>query len=109
MDDVQWAIDHARKEFPGLPVFLSGHSMGGGEVLNFPVRRDASILAGVISSSPLVHQTKPTSKLVRAVCGLLAVFLPYTLVPAPADFAVSAVVYPNSNSLIVWSATSVQD
>ncbi|KAJ7350640.1 lysophospholipase [Mycena albidolilacea] len=87
MDDVQWAIDHAKKEFPGLPVFLSGHSMGGGEVLNFPVRRDASILAGVISSSPLVHQTKPTSKLVRAVCGLLAVFLPYTLVPAPADFA----------------------
>ncbi|KAF7362331.1 Hydrolase-4 domain-containing protein [Mycena venus] len=86
IDDIQWALDHVRKAFPGLPVFLSGHSMGGGEVLNFPVRRDASILAGVIASSPIIRQTKPTSKITRAVAGLVAAFNPYLLVPARADY-----------------------
>ncbi|KAJ7350644.1 lysophospholipase [Mycena albidolilacea] len=86
MDDVQWAIDHAKKEFPGLPVFLSGHSMGGGEVLNFPVRRDASVLAGVIASSPLVHQTKPASKIARSAGGVAGAVLPYVAIPAPLDY-----------------------
>ncbi|KAJ7935217.1 lysophospholipase [Mycena leptocephala] len=86
MNDVKWAIDHARKEFPGLPVFLSGHSMGGGEVLNYPVRRDAGVLSGVIACSPLVHQTKPASKLARALGGLASNFLPYLVIPAGLDY-----------------------
>lgn len=90
MDDVKWAIDHARKEFPGLPVFLSGHSMGGGEVLNYPVRRDAGVLSGVIACSPLVHQTKPASKLARALGGLASNFLPYLVIPAGLDYNVSS-------------------
>ncbi|KAF7351004.1 Hydrolase-4 domain-containing protein [Mycena sanguinolenta] len=89
LDDVQWAIDHAKKEFPGLPVFLSGHSMGGGEVLNFPLRRDAAGLAGIIASSPLVHQTKPASKIARAAGGLAAGVVPYFTIPAPLDYNVS--------------------
>lgn len=27
MGDIAWALAHAKKEFPGLPVFLMGHSM----------------------------------------------------------------------------------
>ncbi|KAJ7655732.1 Alpha/Beta hydrolase protein [Mycena polygramma] len=86
MDDIKWALEHAVEAFPGLPLFLSGHSMGGGEVLNFPVRRDASMLAGVIVSSPIIEQTKPTSKMTLAVARIIGVFLPYMTVPAPADF-----------------------
>ncbi|KAJ6593365.1 lysophospholipase [Mycena capillaripes] len=86
MDDIKWALEHAAKEFPGLPLFLSGHSMGGGEVLNFPVRRDASMLSGIIACSPLVHQTKPSSKIARAAGGLASVFLPYLTIPAPLDY-----------------------
>ncbi|KAF7362334.1 Hydrolase-4 domain-containing protein [Mycena venus] len=86
MVDIQWALDHAKKEFPGLPVFLSGHSMGGGEVLNFSVRCDTSMLAGVIACSPLVRQTKPASKIARAAGALAAVFVPYLTIPAPLDF-----------------------
>ncbi|KAJ7807881.1 lysophospholipase, partial [Mycena olivaceomarginata] len=62
MDDVQWAIDHAKKEFPGLPV------------LNFPY-----------ASSPLVHQTKPASKLARSAGGVAGAVLPYVAIPAPLD------------------------
>ncbi|KAJ6491763.1 lysophospholipase [Mycena vitilis] len=86
MDDINWALEHAAQTFPDLPLILSGHSMGGGEVLNFPVRRDASMLSGVIASSPIIEQTKPTSKVTLAVARLIGVFLPYLTVPAPADF-----------------------
>ncbi|KAJ7503064.1 lysophospholipase [Mycena galericulata] len=86
MDDVKWAIEHASKEFPGLPIFLCGHSMGGGETLNFSIRRDTSMLSGVIGCSPLVHQTKPASKFARLVGGMVANILPYFVIPAPLDF-----------------------
>ncbi|KAJ6589975.1 Alpha/Beta hydrolase protein [Mycena vulgaris] len=89
MDDIVWAIDHARKTWPGLPAFLSGHSMGGGEVLNFPIRRGATAaaLAGVIACSPIVHQTKPASKVQRWVGGKASALLPYVTIPAPLNFA----------------------
>ncbi|KAF7351007.1 Hydrolase-4 domain-containing protein [Mycena sanguinolenta] len=88
MDDIQWAIDHAKKEFPGLPVFLSGHSMGGGEVLNFSVRRHTSELAGVIASSPLIRQAKSSifDHAARAAGGLAAELFPYTPIPTPLDY-----------------------
>ncbi|KAJ6497540.1 lysophospholipase [Mycena sanguinolenta] len=88
MNDIQWAIDHVKKEFPGLPVFLSGHSMGGGEVLNFSVRRYTSGLAGVIASSPLIRQAKSSvfDRAARAAGGLVAVLFPYTQIPTPLEY-----------------------
>ncbi|KAJ6491752.1 lysophospholipase [Mycena vitilis] len=89
MDDIKWALKHAVESFPGLPLFLMGHSMGGGEVLNFPVRRrkDAeSMLSGVIACSGLVLQAKPSSKLARAAGGFASIFIPYLTIPAPLDF-----------------------
>ncbi|KAJ7099505.1 Alpha/Beta hydrolase protein [Mycena belliarum] len=88
MDDICWAIEHARSTFPELPVFLCGHSMGGGEVLNFPIRRAdaAKVLAGVIACSPIVRQTKPSSKVQRWLGGKVAMVTPYMTIPAPLDF-----------------------
>ncbi|KAJ7647759.1 lysophospholipase [Roridomyces roridus] len=89
MNDVKWAIEHASKEFPGLPVFLCGHSMGGGEVLNFSVRRspDAlSALSGVVGFSPLIQQTKPASKIARGFGGFVGVALPDIVIPAPVNY-----------------------
>lgn len=34
MEDIDWALTHARKEFTGIPIFLMGHSM----VRNFNTR-----------------------------------------------------------------------
>ncbi|KAF7351008.1 Hydrolase-4 domain-containing protein [Mycena sanguinolenta] len=88
LDDIQWAIDHAKKEFPGLPLFLSGHSMGGGEMLNFSVRRDASGLAGVIASSPIIRPTKHSifEGAALAAGGAIATLFPYTPIPIPMDY-----------------------
>ncbi|KAJ7178026.1 lysophospholipase [Mycena filopes] len=89
LDDIKWALDHAAKEFPGLPLFLAGHSMGGGEVLNFSARRSqdaVAMLSGVIASSPLVHQTKPASKIERWVGGKVTIVFPNLTIPAPLNF-----------------------
>jgi acylglycerol lipase len=90
MDDVVWAIEHARTTFPGLPVFLAGQSMGGCETMNFAIRRPekAALLTGVIGCSPLVLQAKPASRVQRWVGGKAAVVLPYVTIPAPLDFSV---------------------
>ncbi|KAG6813755.1 hypothetical protein H0H92_007707 [Tricholoma furcatifolium] len=84
MIDIAWAVEHAKTAFSGIPTFLMGHSMGGAEVLGFASSQpSASSLAGIISTSPLILQTKPASKLLRAIGGAASNLFPYQLVPAP--------------------------
>ncbi|TFK44955.1 Alpha/Beta hydrolase protein [Crucibulum laeve] len=89
MGDVQWAIEQAKKAWEGVPVFLMGHSMGGGEVLGFatqdknsPYHATAKSLAGVIATSPLIRQSKPAPKVLRWVGSKASALSPNTLVPA---------------------------
>ncbi|KAK0494819.1 Alpha/Beta hydrolase protein [Armillaria luteobubalina] len=89
MEDVAWAIQRVQKELPGVPVFLMGQSMGGGEVLGFPTEGRASphasmiaSLSGVIATSPMVEQTFPVNKLLRWSLSKLAFLTPYVLFPA---------------------------
>lgn len=58
LDDVDAAISVLRQDTPDRPVFLYGHSLGGGVVLNHVLRRDSGV-AGVIASSPLLLTTTP--------------------------------------------------
>ncbi|KAJ3905676.1 Alpha/Beta hydrolase protein [Lentinula edodes] len=91
MQDVDWAVRTAREEFPGVPVFLMGHSMGGGEVLSFVTQQSYESprhaetvvsLTGVIVTSPLIKQTIPASKTLRWLGGKVATISPYSLIPA---------------------------
>ncbi|TBU27908.1 lysophospholipase [Dichomitus squalens] len=88
--DIEWWVKHVKREFQGLPVFLMGHSMGGGLVLAFgtrttapPERETLSLLTGVIASSPLVHQTYPASKILRYIGGKASTVFPHLLIDAP--------------------------
>lgn len=51
MSDVEIALAQTKKQFPNVPVFLFGHSMGGNLVLNFALRNKPDI-KGVICSAP---------------------------------------------------------
>lgn len=51
LDDIDLSLANAKRHWPGLPVFLYGHSLGGNLVLNYALRRKPE-LAGVISTSP---------------------------------------------------------
>lgn len=54
LNDIDLLLDQARKRFPGLPLFLYGHSLGGILVLYYGLKRKTD-LKGVISSSPGLH------------------------------------------------------
>jgi len=45
----------ATRRFPSVPVFLYGHSMGGGIVLNYLLRKKHSSIKGIIATSPAVR------------------------------------------------------
>ncbi|KAF9345852.1 hypothetical protein BGX26_002671 [Mortierella sp. AD094] len=73
-----------RGKIDGLPLFLMGHSMGGGLVLNYdcfgPLRTE---LSGLIASAPLIIAAAPTRpySLTVAFVGALARVVPWLRIP----------------------------
>lgn len=51
LDDMDILVGEARSRFPGVPVFLYGHSLGGNLVLFYGLRRRPAV-AGVVASAP---------------------------------------------------------
>jgi len=51
LQDISSLLEVANKQFPQLPFFLCGHSLGGNLVLNYVLRRQ-SHLKGVIATDP---------------------------------------------------------
>jgi alpha-beta hydrolase superfamily lysophospholipase len=51
LDDIDLFLGEARARFPGKPIFLYGHSLGGNLVLFYGLQRKPE-LAGVVASSP---------------------------------------------------------
>jgi len=54
LDDISQLIAETRKRYPGIPLFLYGHSMGGGLVLSYVTRRSPE-LAGVVVTAPWIR------------------------------------------------------
>jgi len=54
MQDIDLLLQAVRRRYPGLPIFLYGHSLGGILVLNYGLRRKPD-LKGVIATSPGLH------------------------------------------------------
>jgi alpha-beta hydrolase superfamily lysophospholipase len=52
LNDTTDFIADAQKRYPGLPVFLYGHSMGGNQVINYVLRTPNNKLKGVIATGP---------------------------------------------------------
>jgi acylglycerol lipase len=54
MQDIDSLFEQARSRYPGLPMFLYGHSIGAVQVLNYCLRQKPD-LKGVIATSPSLH------------------------------------------------------
>lgn len=54
LDDLGLLLDETRKRYPDVPLFLYGHSMGGGLVLNYVARRNPA-LTGLIATAPWIR------------------------------------------------------
>ncbi len=61
LDDVDNLLEMAGMEYPEIPVFLYGHSMGGNVVLNYVLRRNPAI-TGLIATGPWIRLPKQPSK-----------------------------------------------
>jgi len=75
LDDVEALIDRMDGEETSVPKYLFGQSFGGGLVLNFALRRQAS-LDGVIASSPLLLPSESPPGWKRFAARLLALAYP---------------------------------
>lgn len=65
LNEIDMAIDKTHELFPGIPVVLYGHSMGGGEVINHVLRRKGRYDAVVATSPWLISNASPGKMVVR--------------------------------------------
>lgn len=61
MDDLRAICDKASELFPGIPMILYGHSMGGNLVLNFLIRRKPKLAAAIVTAPYLRLAFEPPS------------------------------------------------
>lgn len=80
LDDIGLFLDHVRSRYPVIPLFLYGHSLGGGEVLSFTLQRNPDI-AGAIATSPLIRLAFEAPAIKVAVGKLLRKILPALTLP----------------------------
>ena len=83
MDDVERMLSWTRAEYPTLPVFLMGHSMGAliATHLEITGRLGTFDIRGVILSSPYYANAIPVPALVVRLSSLLAALFPTAKVP----------------------------
>lgn len=68
LQDVELLLQKSRELYPGIPIILFGHSMGGNMVLSYCLRRVAIPQLAIITSPWLVLQKKPGTVFNAAAC-----------------------------------------
>jgi alpha-beta hydrolase superfamily lysophospholipase len=81
--DVSTLVQETRSQYPGLPRFLFGHSLGGGLVLHHGMTAVDDALSGYLVSAPLIHPGKPVSGVTRGLVKLLRKIAPKGTLPIP--------------------------
>jgi acylglycerol lipase len=84
MKDIDVLMAQARARFPGLPMFLYGHSLGGILVLNYGLRRRPDV-KGIISTGPALHSALEKQTMLVTVVKLLGGLLPRLATPSGLD------------------------
>lgn len=77
LEDVSVLLEYAEKTYPGKPLILYGHSMGGNIVLDYRARGMLNGLpSGYIISAPWVRLVRPVPKLLYGLMKMLARIMP---------------------------------
>ncbi len=74
-------IDESRKTFPGVPVFLYGHSMGGGIVLDYLLRKKPKV-KGAVVTSPWLRLSFEPNKMKLKLAAVMKHILPAFVQPS---------------------------
>jgi len=83
LDDLDLMLDRAKRVYPGKPLFILAHSMGGLIATHYGIRRlgDDPDVRGFILSSPYYVNAVKAPKIVRQLAGLLSVLFPKMKLP----------------------------
>ncbi|MCF7823461.1 MAG: lysophospholipase [Candidatus Marinimicrobia bacterium] len=75
LNDLEEVLTRTKEKFPSLPLFLFGHSMGGGIVTLFTIERKPDV-RGILLSAPSVKVSDDISPLLQKISGLLSIIAP---------------------------------
>lgn len=81
--DVRTLVEETKSQYPGLPRFLFGHSLGGGLVLHHGMTTEEDSLSGYLVSSPMIRSCRRVSKLSYGAVKVLRKLLPKGTMPMP--------------------------
>ncbi len=76
LNDIEQFLTIAAQKYYGVPLFLYGHSLGGGLVSNYIRKRDIKKLSGIIIISPWLRLASPPVGLKRRIISFLATVTP---------------------------------
>jgi alpha-beta hydrolase superfamily lysophospholipase len=83
LEDLDLMLDWVKEHFPGIPIFIMSHSMGGlvttlWGVLNF---KGDPLVKGFISSAPYYVNAVKAPKIIESLAGVLSALFPRAKVP----------------------------
>jgi len=84
MQDIDMLFEQARQRYPGLPLFLYGHSLGGIQVLHYGLTRKPDV-KGVIATSSGLHTAIEKQTLKVMIVKMLGSLLPTVALPSGLD------------------------
>jgi acylglycerol lipase len=84
MQDIDSSLEQAHAHYPGLPIILYGHSLGGILVLHYGLIRKPNI-KGVIATSSGLHTALEQQKIKILMAKILGALTPNTSLPSGLD------------------------
>ncbi|MBK8618636.1 MAG: alpha/beta hydrolase [Anaerolineales bacterium] len=84
MQDIDVLLEQARVRYPGLPIILYGHSLGGIQVLHYGLLRKPNI-KGVIATSSGLHTAIEQQKIKVMMAKVLGSLTPNTAIASGLD------------------------
>jgi acylglycerol lipase len=84
MKDIDTLLERARKRYPGLPIILYGHSLGGIQVLHYGLIRKPNV-KGIIATSSGLHTALESQTLKVNMAKVLGSIIPAVVVPSGLD------------------------
>lgn len=75
LSDLREVLNRAKNSYPDLPIFLFGHSMGGGIVTLFAIERNPDV-KGILLTGPSVKVSEDISPFLQKISGVLSALLP---------------------------------
>jgi len=75
LDDLGDVLDRVKKGYPKVPVFLLGHSMGGGIIALYAMERNPEV-QGLLLSAPAAKVSEDLSPFLQKISGVLSAIAP---------------------------------